>query len=55
MTVDRGGRIVKVEFFRSATASARILAEKILTSHLSAQLVGESESGHSSATLTIAR
>jgi hypothetical protein len=39
-TVDPGERIVKVEFFRSATAAARLQAEKILTSNLSAELVG---------------
>jgi hypothetical protein len=34
-------RIVKVEFFRGATAASRLHAEKILTSSsLSAELVG---------------
>jgi hypothetical protein len=38
--VDPGERIVKVDFFRSATAAGRRQAEKMLKSELSAELVG---------------
>jgi hypothetical protein len=39
-TMKPGDRIIKVEFFRNATASARAEAENILTTNLFADLVG---------------
>ncbi len=38
--VDPSERIVKVEFFRGASSGSRVRAEKILTSSLSAEMVG---------------